>query len=215
MESAEQVSCPPILKLKSMWENHVPFHTLAVFIEPGDFNQSVEGSTANWVVEMGPECARFQADFAQVGYCIDYIMESLRLSYGLTARNPRVNAHPMMYKEWLIPAGTPVSQSAPFVLHDADIYPNPNRFDPERWLGSQKQQSDKYQIVFGRGNRQCLGINLAYAELYLASAALFRRYDYELAESSVEDVLLVRDYLISMANDPYKGVKVRICGKRV
>ena len=36
---------------------------------------------------------------------------------------------------------------------------------------------DRYLLSFSKGSRICLGINLAYQELYLVLAAVFRKYD--------------------------------------
>jgi len=40
----------------------------------------------------------------------------------------------------------------------------------------------------------CLGINLAYAEIYLTLAAVFQRFDLELVETTREDVDIVHDF---------------------
>jgi cytochrome P450 len=42
----------------------------------------------------------------QMPYLKACIMEALRLSYGLSARNPRTRRTPLQYKEWVIPSGT-------------------------------------------------------------------------------------------------------------
>lgn len=43
------------------------------------------------------------------------IMEALRLSYGLSARNPRTRRSPLQYGEWVIPAGTCVVSLHPLL----------------------------------------------------------------------------------------------------
>lgn len=43
------------------------------------------------------------------------VMEAIRLSYGLSARNPRTHKTPLHYKDWVIPANTCVVR-APFFL---------------------------------------------------------------------------------------------------
>lgn len=52
--------------------------------------------------------------------------------------------------------------------------------------------------------------SLAYAELYLTIAALVRNFDFELVDSSIEDVTLYRDYALSMNKDYGFGINVRI-----
>lgn len=149
-------------------------------------------------------------ELSQLPYLSGVIQEGLRLSLGVTTRNPRVSSQDRSYDKWSIPAGTPVSQSAPFVLMDPEIFPDTKSFKPERWLGEDRRTLESYQIVFGRGSRACIGINLAYAELFMATAALLRQMEFELAGSSREDVDFVRDHFTSAPADMYKGVHVRV-----
>ena len=57
-----------------------------------------------------------------------------------------------------------------------------------------------------------MGINLAYAELYLVLAGLFRRLEMEIFETGV-DVRLVRDKFVAMPGKDSKGVRVLIKGE--
>ncbi|CZR53570.1 related to cytochrome P450 [Phialocephala subalpina] len=52
------------------------------------------------------------------------IQESLRLSYGLSARNPRMHEKELRYGEWVIPQGTVVGMSIVDVHHDEEIFPD-------------------------------------------------------------------------------------------
>lgn len=94
-----------------------------------------------------------------LGACI---REGIRLSYGVSARNPRVPDKPIMYKDWVIPAGTPVSMTIIDVHHDEGLYPDSHSFVPERWLDNPKASNgsplDRYFVAFGKGARSCLGI---------------------------------------------------------
>ena len=88
------------------------------------------------------------------------IQESLRLSVGVMSRLPRVNHQSSMrYGDWIIPPGTPISMSQRFIHFDPSIYPDPWRFDPERWMqGEKSKQLEKYLVSFSRGSRGCLGM---------------------------------------------------------
>ena len=50
-------------------------------------------------------------------------------------------------------------------LHDPEVYPNPDSFDPERWLAGDAEKQAKNWLVFGTGPHYCLG--QTYATLHL------------------------------------------------
>lgn len=64
-------------------------------------------------------------------------------------------------KVWEIPTGTPVGMTAVLVHLNADLFPEPRAFRPERWLdadGKRDRRLEKYILSFSRGSRQCIGI---------------------------------------------------------
>lgn len=52
--------------------------------------------------------------------------------------------------------------------------------------------------------------SLAYAEMYLTIAALIRNFDFELVDSSIDDIALHRDYALAMNKNYGFGIRVRI-----
>lgn len=80
-----------------------------------------------------------------------------------------------------IPKGTSV-MICPYALHRrADLWPNPEGFDPERFApGMEKQRARHAYIPFGGGPRTCLGNRFAATEALLALAMTLQRYDLEL-----------------------------------
>lgn len=97
--------------------------------------------------------------------------------------------------------------SIPDVSHDEDIFPDSESFKPERWLASGPSNLDRFMVSFGRGTRSCLGITLAWTELYLTLGMLFRRYRFELIEPDVRDVQCGHDFFIPVAWEGGKGVR--------
>ncbi|EFY95065.2 Cytochrome P450 CYP58S1 [Metarhizium robertsii ARSEF 23] len=108
---------------------------------------------------------------------------------------PTLDARPTWPELEKLPYLTPISSSS-YILHrDASIFPDPERFDPERWVKAAQNGDNlkKYLTSFTRGSRACIGINLAYMELFLTVAHLLRRFDMELYDTEEEDVRIVRD----------------------
>ncbi|TVY27685.1 Cytochrome P450 monooxygenase [Lachnellula hyalina] len=127
------------------------------------------------------------------------IQEALRLSYGISSRNPRVYAdRELRYKEWTIPAGTQVAMTAVDVCHDEAIFPDSHSFIPERWLENSKthdgESLEHYLVTFGRGPRSCIGINVALSEITMTLGTMFRWYKLDLYESDITDVRYEHDW---------------------
>jgi len=57
--------------------------------------------------------------------------------------------------------------------------------------------------------------SLAYAELYLTTAAVVRRFDWEMYETKLEDIVLHSDFFVGVgASDVYgKGVRVKMASR--
>lgn len=66
--------------------------------------------------------------------------------------------------------------------------------------------------MFHRLNRSriCVGIALAYEEVYLATAGVFRRMDMELYETDYSDVEIKYDNFTPKARLDSKGVRVLV-----
>ncbi|KAF4635062.1 hypothetical protein G7Y89_g3029 [Cudoniella acicularis] len=145
-------------------------------------------------------------------YLTALIKEALRLSYGTSHRLPRVSPdQAIQYKQWTIPAGVPIGMSAYLMHTDPEVYDNPFRFKPNRWLSDNPLHTRNY-VPFSRGSRNCLGQNLAMAETYLALAVLFRPNGpkIELFETDESDVIQVHDFMLPLPRLDSKGVRVVI-----
>lgn len=102
-----------------------------------------------------------------VPYLYACVQEGLRLAYGTSNRLTRVSRTAMKYRDWDIPAGTPVGMTTIFMHNDETVFPDHKAFIPERWLEKREDgvRLEKYLTSFGRGTRQCLGIKYVPLEL--------------------------------------------------
>ena len=96
----------------------------------------------------------------QLPFLTGCILEGLRLGYGVAQASPRSAPDRVIkYGDWEIPPGTPVGMSSVYMHMNKEIFPDPEKFDPERWLEkSKRNRLDKYLVPFSKGSRQCLGI---------------------------------------------------------
>lgn len=78
-----------------------------------------------------------------------------------------------------------------YVYHHNPVYfkDEPFKFKPERWTDkAESELMDKAFMPFSRGSRNCIGSNLAYAQLYYAFAYLFRNFEIEAFETTQDDM---------------------------
>ncbi|TFK39689.1 cytochrome P450 [Crucibulum laeve] len=129
-------------------------------------------------------------------YLTAVIKESLRMAHGVVTPLPRViEQTDAEISGASIPKGTVVSMGATIVHHNPRIFPDPSRFYPERWLQEDSQELDKYLVSFSKGPRSCLGINLAWCELYLILGTIFRQLCLVPDNPTIENVSY-REYFV-------------------
>ncbi|KAF2703817.1 cytochrome P450 [Pleomassaria siparia CBS 279.74] len=152
------------------------------------------------------------APLEQMPYLKACIMECVRLSYGLSARNPRSHEKPIPYKGYVIPPMTNIAMTIAEVSHDEEIFPNSTEYIPERWLDNPKTNDglplERFMVSFGRGTRSCPGMLLAWTELYLTLGMMFRRFKFETFEPDKTDVEMGHDFFFPVPKLGSKGVRV-------
>ncbi|KAL2836682.1 cytochrome P450 [Aspergillus pseudoustus] len=122
-------------------------------------------------------------DLPYLRACLD---ESLRIlpptPFNLPRKTPPEGCE--ILGQW-VPGNTTVSMSSYVAHRDAKVFPEPEVFRPERWLGDAGKQLQPYFITFSAGARGCIGRNISYLEQTTIIASIIHRYDLELADPSV------------------------------
>ncbi|KAE8354717.1 cytochrome P450 [Aspergillus coremiiformis] len=116
------------------------------------------------------------------------IKESLR-HLPLAASLTRVVPHPgAVISGEQIPPGTIVGMASIHVHQSEDVFSNPSSFIPDRWLDDGAGELEQWLVPFSRGPRMCFGVNLAWAELYVAFAMMIRCFDMTIDQTTPEDM---------------------------
>jgi len=97
------------------------------------------------------------------------LMETLRLRAAIPGGQPRMTPHPSStLGPYTIPGGVRVGAQAHSVHRNADVYPEPERWDYRRWLDDengyseeQRRERDRWFWAFSSGGRMCVGSNFA------------------------------------------------------
>ena len=108
-------------------------------------------------------------------YLTATIQETLRHRPVLPNTAPRLVKQPVEVGGWRYPAGVALVANAYLLHHDADLYPDPYSFRPERFLDS--PPGTYTWIPFGGGRRRCLGASFAQMEMKIVMRSLLRRYE--------------------------------------
>ena len=143
-------------------------------------------------------------------------IKALRLSYGVAQRLQRLSpTASTQYGPYTIPPGTEISMSGYWISHDEDIFPDSYTFNPSRWLDNPRKPDrqkylKRYTVSFGKGNRMCVGMHLAYAEFYIALATIFRKFEMKLFDTQKADVECRKEMLGAWPRKGSKGVMVMI-----
>jgi cytochrome P450 len=108
---------------------------------------------------------------ASLSYLDAICKETLRI-HPVAAEAGRLLVKPLDILGYTVPPGSMVSASV-LLLHDReDLYPDPRRFRPERFL--ERKFSPFEHIPFGGGARRCLGAAFAMYEMKIVLATLLR-----------------------------------------
>ncbi|EFR02013.1 trichodiene oxygenase [Nannizzia gypsea CBS 118893] len=132
-------------------------------------------------------------DLEQLPYLTAVLTEGLRLSPGVGSRAARITDQDLFYEHWRIPAGTPVGMTTILMHTDEKLYPDPMTFNPNRWMDATAKRSTTTFAPFSRGTRICLGMHLAWAEMYLLLAALVQRFDFKIKDATAGDFAFSKD----------------------
>jgi cytochrome P450 len=119
-------------------------------------------------------------DAKALRYTKQVLDESMRL-YPPAWTTGREVAREVEIAGYRIPAGAQLLMSQWLVHRDARFFPDPEAFDPDRWLPERAKLLPRYAYFpFGGGPRVCIGNHFAMLEATLVLAVLMQRHHFEL-----------------------------------
>jgi cytochrome P450 len=155
----------------------------------------------------------------QLPYLAAIVREAHRLTFGLSGRNPRVCPdETLTYTDkastYVFPPGTSLSVSTLVIHTDEELFPDPWRFEPMRWLTTDQEllaRRRRAMLAFMRGPRSCIGKHLANAEIAVLLTVM-ARWDMRLFETTADDVEFRHDYHVLCPKLGSRGVRVEVLG---
>jgi cytochrome P450 len=127
------------------------------------------------------------ADLPQLVYADMVLRESMRLYPPVWVIGRRALA-PFRLGEYELPADTNVLISQLIMHRDARYFPEPERFDPDRWNASDPRGASLPRFAyfpFGGGPRVCIGAGFGMMEAVLLLATIAQKYRIQLVPGQV------------------------------
>ncbi len=147
-------------------------------------------------------------EIAKLPYLDAVCKETLRIYPVAMLTFPRVVQEPMELMGYKLEMGQVLMGCIYLLHHREDVYPEPLKFKPERFL---EQEYDSYEFFpFGGGKRRCIGEALAKLEMKLVVATIIAQYDLELIDNKPE-IPVRRGVTLA----PKTGVKMMFKGKKM
>jgi len=116
------------------------------------------------------------ADLPALAYADKVFAETLRL-YPPAYAVGRWTLEEHAFGQYAVPQHSVVLTSQWVMHRDPRFYPDPTRFDPERWTPEARAARPKYAYFpFGGGNRLCIGESFAWMEGVLMLATIAQQW---------------------------------------
>ncbi len=125
-------------------------------------------------------------DLPKLPYALQVFKESLRM-YPPADSFARTTLRDVEIDGYNIPKDTTIIVSPNALHHRADYFPEPYKFDPERWTTENERCIPKgAYLPFGAGSRVCIGSHFATMEGHLLLVTLAQMAKFELYQHHVE-----------------------------
>ncbi|XP_077487936.1 ecdysone 20-monooxygenase-like [Amblyomma americanum] len=118
-------------------------------------------------------------DISSCSYLRACIKESFRLSPTVPGLM-RILPEDVVLSGYKVPAGVPVFANSLVTCRLEKYFPQPNSFQPERWLGEARGLIHPFTLLpFGHGSRMCVGRRFAELELMTTAAKMVQNFIIE------------------------------------
>ncbi len=146
-------------------------------------------------------------DIFRLPYLTAVCNETMRLSPSAMLTFTRVAQEKVEVAGYTFEPGDMIQGCLYLTHRREDLYPNPQQFNPQRFLD---RQYTPYEFIpFGGGSRRCMGEALAQFEMKLVIATIMSEYRLKLADSQPE-----KQQRRGLTLTPARGVKMILEGKR-
>jgi cytochrome P450 len=139
----------------------------------------------------------------QLVYLDQVIKETLRL-YPPIHLGSRIAATDLTFQDYSFPTGTRILYSIYLSHRHEGYWPNPARFDPDRFAPEEVRRRPAYlYLPFGGGQRNCIGMAFAQVEAKVILARLLQKYELRYAGNHLRPRM-------GATLEPHPGVRITV-----
>ncbi len=132
---------------------------------------------------LGPDTPSLDA-LQNAGYLSQTIKETMRLYPAAPMLMSRRTTRPLRLGGWTFPPRTLFMIPVQAIQCDARRFPDPQRFQPERFAKQAPEIPRGAYFPFGAGPRVCLGQHLAMTEMGLLAALMLQRFEFSVCDDA-------------------------------
>jgi len=117
------------------------------------------------------------SDKASLPYVRSVVTEVFRLNPAIPLGIPHALGKDDVYKGMHLPKGSIVIPNVWHMLHDPEVFPNPMKFDPDRYQNLDSEMEKVTDLVFGFGRRLCPGKSFGEGNVFAIAATVLATCD--------------------------------------
>ncbi|CVK97719.1 related to pisatin demethylase cytochrome P450 [Fusarium mangiferae] len=139
------------------------------------------------------------------------IKETLRLYAPLPSTEPRSIDIDSVIDGYTIPGNTVVGMS-PWIMHrNESVFKDPLVFNPDRWVGPDAAELNRWFWGFSSGGRMCVGMHLAMAEMTTLTATMYRQFRTTIAPGFEDTTPAITARVETFYDDRFPKVQESKC----
>ncbi|XP_043461029.1 cytochrome P450 4C1-like [Leptopilina heterotoma] len=134
-------------------------------------------------------------DVAELKYLDRVIKETLRMHPSVPQISRRLTED-IKLDGYMVPKGVNLAIAIYHLHHNPNVWPNPEKFDPDRFLPENSRGRHPYAYVpFSAGPRNCIGQKFAVAEQKIVLTSILRKWRVKSARTP-EEMKLISSFIL-------------------
>lgn len=108
----------------------------------------------------------------------------------------------------IIQGGSTVLIPVNAIHYDPEYYPNPEKFDPDRFDSEEKKNRDPMKwLAFGDGPRNCIGLRFGMMQARIGLVALVQNFEFSISPETSVPVGISKKAFLTTPEEVYLKVK--------